>query len=64
MASAAARSKALVLLLLTYCSFVLPLFAGFLMVVHFCCVVLSVLSSIAILLFGFTFPIFVSACDC
>ena len=64
MASAAARSKALALLLFTHCSLGLPLFVRFLMVVLFCCVVLSVLSSIAILLFGFTLPSFLSVFDC
>ena len=63
-ASASARFKALVLLLLTHCSLGLPLFVGLLMVVLFCCVVLSVLSSIAIILFGFTLPFFLIACDC
>ena len=50
MAWAAVRSKAVVLLLLTFCLLLLPLWES--VIVLFCCVLICVHSSIAIILMG------------
>ena len=63
------RTKAVVLLLLIRCS-LLPLLLGFCVCSMFCCAVICVLSSFAIILMGleradcFTLFVFLVYCDC